>query len=97
MIIHMKQILVQLDDAVARELEKVAPGRGRRRSEFLRGVIARALLEVREVQTRRAYARFPDAVPHFDPAEWAPEEDAIHPPQRVRRVRPRSPRLKGTK
>ena len=32
--------MIQLDDATAAQLEKVAPGSGRKRSEFLRGVIS---------------------------------------------------------
>jgi hypothetical protein len=92
----MKQILIQLEDSVAQELERVAPGKGRKRSEFLRSVIARALLEVREVGTRRAYSRWPDGLPAFDPAEWASEEEAIRPPQQRRRAGSRrTPRRKG--
>jgi hypothetical protein len=87
----MKQILIQLDDAVARELERIVPGKGRKRSEFLRSVIARALLEVREVGTRKAYARWPDALPAFDPAQWAPDDDAVRPTGRRRTAGARRP------
>jgi hypothetical protein len=79
MINHMKQILVQLDDRTARLLEDVAPGRSRKRSEFVRFAIARALQEVLEERTREAYRRWPDDTPAFDPDEWAPEADAVHP------------------
>src|SRR5262245_31854920 len=56
----MKQILVQLDDRTAQQLEAVAPGRSRKRSEFIRQAIAKALLELAECGTRAAYARIPD-------------------------------------
>jgi predicted transcriptional regulator len=87
MILHMKQILIQLDDVAAAQLEKIAPGRSRRRSEFLRKVIARALLDTLEPRTREAYERWPDAAVPVAPAEWADEEEAVHPPAKRRRSR----------
>lgn len=80
-IIHMKQILIQVDDETAARLERIAPGRSRKRSEFLRGVIARALQDAEERRTRQAYARWPDAVRPVDPAEWADEQEALRPPR----------------
>jgi hypothetical protein len=76
-IFHMKQLLIQLDDRTALELEKIAPGRSRKRSEFLRKVIARAVQDTLEAGTRAAYAKWPDIPPPFDPAEWASEDDAV--------------------
>lgn len=75
----MKQILVQLDDRTARQLEDVAPGRSRKRSEFVRNAIARALQEALEARTCEAYGKWPDDPGAFDPKEWAPEADAKHP------------------
>jgi hypothetical protein len=92
MIIHMKQILVQLDDATAAQLEKVAPGRSRKRSEFLRAVIGRALQDVLEARTRKAYEDWPDAPPVFDAAAWADADEALDPP--ARRTKRRKPRRK---
>ena len=80
--IHMKQILIQLDDQTAARLEKIAPGRSRRRSEFLRGVIARALQEAEERRTKQAYERWPDVVRPIDAAEWADEGEALRPASR---------------
>ena len=40
---YMKQILIEIEDDVAARLEAVAPGRTRRRSEFVRMAIRRAL------------------------------------------------------
>lgn len=78
----MKQIMIQLDDALAAELDKIAPGKSRKRSEFLREVIARALHDRLDVATRHAYARWPDDAPLIDASDWAAEEEAVHPPGR---------------
>jgi hypothetical protein len=75
----MKQVLVQLDDRTAAQLEDVAPGRSHKRSQFLRQAIARALQDALEVRTRAAYAKWPDEAPRVDPQEWAPEAEALHP------------------
>ncbi|HEY5922157.1 MAG TPA: hypothetical protein VIV11_10825 [Kofleriaceae bacterium] len=86
----MKQILVQLHEPLAKLLDQVAPGRGRKRSQFIRQAIVRALMEVAEVQTRRAYEREPDRDDDdwwFDAEGWAPESEAIHPPQPLRRTK----------
>ena len=85
----MKQILIQLDDSVAAQLERIAPGRNHKRSQFLRRVIARAVQEELETRTRAAYEKWPDEVPAVDPSEWASEEEALHPPKRARPVRSR--------
>ena len=75
----MKQILVQLDDRTALQLERVAPARSHKRSDFVRRAIGRALQEALEVRTREAYERWPDEAPAFDPSEWAPEAEALRP------------------
>lgn len=68
----MKQILVELDDDVAARLEAVAPGRARRRSEFIRNAIQRALWALDEAATAEAYRRTPDAAgeTYADPRVW---------------------------
>jgi hypothetical protein len=86
----MKQIMIQLDDATAEQLERVAPGSGRKRSEFLRGVIARALHETLEQQTRRAYEKWPDEVPAIDAKDWADDAEALHRPSRAKRAAPQT-------
>lgn len=79
---------MQLDDRTARQLEDVVPARSRKRSEFIRQAIARALLEVAERRTRAAYERAPDdREAAFDAAAWADVREAIHPPRRRRRRR----------
>jgi metal-responsive CopG/Arc/MetJ family transcriptional regulator len=51
----MKRIRVQLDDGTAERLEAAIPVRTRKRSEFIRQAIARALLEVAEHRTRATW------------------------------------------
>jgi Arc/MetJ-type ribon-helix-helix transcriptional regulator len=75
----MKQILVQLDDRLAAELEKVVPGRSHKRSAFIRHALTRALQEELERKTRAAYEKWPDEPVALDPAGWAPEAEAMHP------------------
>ena len=82
----MKQVLIQLDDATAAQLEKVAPGSSRKRSEFLRGVIARALHETLERGTRKAYEKWPDEARAVEPGDWANEAEAVHPASKPRRA-----------
>ena len=69
----MKQVLLELDDETAARLDEVAPAR--KRSEFIRAAIRRALLEVQERATEAAYGRHPDTEPvHFDAALWEVHE-----------------------
>lgn len=69
----MKQLLVQLDDRLASELERHVPARSRQRSEFVRRAIRRALDAEIEARMAEAYRAQPDVEPaHFDPAVWEP-------------------------
>jgi predicted transcriptional regulator len=72
MIQHM-QVLIELDAETLRRLEAVAPGRSRKRSAFIRAAVQKALWELEEEKTRRAYLASPDgeAVP-FDATTWEP-------------------------
>ncbi|HTY42043.1 MAG TPA: hypothetical protein VMH79_09240 [Thermoanaerobaculia bacterium] len=66
-----KQLIVELDDATAQELEAVAPSRARKRSEFVRQALRRALDEVLEKRIAEAYARHPDDTEaFFDSEAW---------------------------
>jgi Arc/MetJ-type ribon-helix-helix transcriptional regulator len=68
-----KQVIVELDDALARELERVAPARSRSRSSFVRSALRRALDEAAEARMAEAYKAKPDIEPaHFDPRVWEP-------------------------
>jgi hypothetical protein len=81
--------MIQLDDATAAELEKVAPGSNRKRSEFLRGVIARALHETLERETRKAYEKWPDEIAPVLREEWADDAEAVHPAGGIKAKKPR--------
>ncbi len=72
---HMKQILIEIEDDVAEQLEQVAPGRSRKRSEFIRTAIRRALWELEEKATAEAYRRCPDAAAdaYVDARVWEPK------------------------
>jgi predicted DNA-binding protein len=79
---YMKQLLIEVDDEIAAKLEEVAPGRARRRSEFVRNAIRQALWEVEEAATAEAYQKRPDSPEeaYVDPDVWE---------ARSRRKRPR--------
>jgi predicted DNA-binding protein len=70
----MKQILIEVDEEMADRLEQVAPARSRRRSEFIRGAIAKALSEAEEERTAEAYRHQPDVgdEAYLDPRVWEP-------------------------
>lgn len=58
-LVNMKQFLVELDDRCARDLERVAPARDRKRAEFVRLAIRRAIDAALERGTARAYRETP--------------------------------------
>jgi predicted DNA-binding protein len=71
--VYMKQVLIEVDDDTAHRLERVAPARSRRRSEFIRAAIRKALAEVEEQRTAEAYRQQPDTDPaYLDPSVWEP-------------------------
>ena len=62
---------MEFDEHTLQALERVAPARSRRRSEFIRKAVQKALWELQERSTAEAYARSPDSEPIlFDPAAW---------------------------
>jgi hypothetical protein len=73
----MAQILLQIPDRMLRDLDRVAPGRSRKRSRFVRLALQKALMDLEDAKTSRAYRRLPDDEPDwFDPRvwdEWRPE------------------------
>ena len=69
----MKLVRITLDDDVAARLEQVAPGRSRRRSEFIRKAIREALWHLEEQATAEAYRRQPDSTDAYVSSEvWEP-------------------------
>lgn len=93
---HMKHVLVAVDDETAARLEGVAPGRSRKRSEFIRTAIRRALDEIAERKMEEAYlARPDDRQEYLDPAVWEAHPPGFSAPAgrgRPRVAKARSPR-----
>jgi predicted DNA-binding protein len=81
---YMKQILIEIDDELIEKLEKVAPSRSRRRSEFVRNAIRQAIWDLQERETAEAYRQQPDSNhdAYLDSSVWEPP-----PKRRVRRQR----------
>jgi predicted transcriptional regulator len=77
----MKQILVELDDRCARDLERVAPAKRRMRAEFVRLAIRQAIDRALDRATERAYRAQPvtGAVVTPDLAGWDPENELATP------------------
>jgi Arc/MetJ-type ribon-helix-helix transcriptional regulator len=73
-----RQIIVELDEGTALELERVAPSRARKRSEFVRRALRQALDAEAERRMADAYRQQPDdAEPEsIDPAAWEPRKRA---------------------
>ncbi len=57
--LYMKPILIELDDRLARELERVAPAKRRKRAEFIRLAIRQAIDLALDRDTERAYRALP--------------------------------------
>ena len=74
----MGKILVELDSIMTAQLERVAPARSRRRSEFIRAAVREALWALEEKETAEAYGRLSDAheAVHVDPNVWGVWDDA---------------------
>jgi Arc/MetJ-type ribon-helix-helix transcriptional regulator len=74
----MRQIIVEVDEGTAQELERIAPSRARKRSEFVRRALRRALDDEAERRMADAYRRQPDdAEPErVDPEAWEPPKPA---------------------
>jgi len=77
----MKTLIVELDDEVAAKLERVAPGRARQRSEFIRNAVRKALWEIEEQATAEAYRRHPDSAEdaYLNPDAWEPRAKSRRP------------------
>lgn len=69
----MKSVLVQLDDATVRALDRIAPPRERRRSEFIRNALKRAIRQAEYNAMRKAYERLPDS--ETDADDWSNAEE----------------------
>jgi hypothetical protein len=90
----MKQILVELDDRCARELERVAPAKKRMRAEFIRYAIQRAIDLALDRSTEEAYcgAPFSGEVAPSDLASWDEKNRLARPAKSAKKSRPRRTR-----
>jgi predicted transcriptional regulator len=73
-----RQIIVEIDEGTAQELERIAPSRARKRSEFVRRALRQALDAEVERRMADAYRRQPDDVEAeiVDPEVWEPQRPA---------------------
>jgi metal-responsive CopG/Arc/MetJ family transcriptional regulator len=69
----MKSVLVQMDDHLYDLLNRIAPPAGRKRAQFIRNALLRALMEAQEANTRAAYLAAPDSEIEAD--DWAAPEE----------------------
>lgn len=90
MLVYMK-ILVEIDEAMAREIERIAPGRERQRSEFIRRALRRALDQIAEERIAAGYRAEPQQPgPPLDARVWG-EWDV---PAAPKAAKPRAPARK---
>jgi len=81
-----RQIIVEVDESTAQELERIAPSRARKRSEFVRRALRQALDAEVERRMADAYRTQPDNAEAevIDPEAWESRKPAT-PPRRRRR------------
>ena len=86
MLFYMKQILVELDDRCARDLERVAPAKKRQRAEFVRLAIRSAIDRALDGGTAEAYRMRPlsGAISAADLSGWDPKNLLARAPRKVR-------------
>ncbi len=89
--LHMKQILIDLDDRCARDLERVAPTKKRMRAEFVRLAIRHAIDVALDRATAEAYRARPSAGKGRpdDLVGWDPQNDLAQPARSPRKARGR--------
>ncbi len=88
MLFYMKQILVELDDRCAKDLERVAPARDRKRAEFIRLAIRRAIDLALDRTTELAYGVVPfesELMPG-DLEGWDEHNGLAEPPRAPKKV-----------
>jgi hypothetical protein len=87
----MKQFLVELDDRSARDLERVAPAKERKRTEFVRLAIRSAIDRALDRSTAQAYRSSPlsGELTSSDLAGWDAGNELAKTPGK-----PRSPRTR---
>ena len=73
-----RQITIELDEGTAQELERIAPSRARKRSEFVRRALRQALDAEAVRRMAQAYLLRPDDAKRerTDPEAWEPQSSA---------------------
>lgn len=69
----MPSILIQLDDATLKSLDRIAPAARRKRAEFIRQAVKEAIRRHEYEQIREAYLRQPDS--ETDADDWSNAEE----------------------
>ena len=69
----MASILIQLDDATLKSLDRIAPAAKRQRAEFVRQAVKEAIRKREYEQIREAYLRQPDSCSDAD--DWSNAEE----------------------
>ncbi len=69
----MPSILIQLDEATLRSIDRIAPAAKRQRAEFIRQAVKEAIRRQEYEQIREAYLRQPDSATDADDW-WSAEE-----------------------
>ena len=69
----MKPLLVQLDEPTYRALNRIAPPAKRRRSQFIREAIRKAVRQAEYERIRLAYLSQPDS--EADASDWTTPEE----------------------
>ena len=65
----MPSLLVQLDDATCKALDRIAPAKQRKRAEFIRQAVKAAIRKHEYALIREAYRRQPDSAAEAD--DWS--------------------------
>jgi len=69
----MPSILVELDDATYRALDRIAPAAKRKRTQFVREAVKAAIRKQEFAKMREAYRKQPDSAAEAD--DWASAEE----------------------
>jgi metal-responsive CopG/Arc/MetJ family transcriptional regulator len=69
----MESLLIQIDAATLKALNRIAPTAQRKRAEFVRAAIRKAIFEAEEKRTRLAYRKQPDTETAAD--DWRDAEE----------------------
>ena len=85
----MKQILIEIDDRCARDLQRVAPVKKRVRAEFIRLALRQAIDVALDRNTRTAYRKrpLPAELSSADLAGWDTENELARPATPAKKVR----------